>query len=171
MYSDQEHAVSQYTAWQKLREKAIQNAPGGKMPEGYIEPYRAPPPPPIAVDDADMMDLSIELNAASIEDVSGDLDESGLERVPMADPGLDVRRWVIFTLVAMNMTFFYRCSDLYLRLEIMSIQVTNQCIRAERVYSQVFDLVLLCDISIKQWLSVDPTVLRDLQAHRSLELQ
>jgi serine/threonine-protein phosphatase 2A regulatory subunit B' len=40
----------------------------------------------------DMMDLSIELNAASIEDVPGDLDESGIERVPMADPGLDVRR-------------------------------------------------------------------------------
>lgn len=53
----------------------------------------------------------------------------------------------------------------------MNIQVTNRCIRAERVYSQVFDLVLLSDISIKQLLSVDPTVLRDLQAHRSLELQ
>ena len=92
VYSEQERAVRQYTAWQKMREKALQNAPGGKMPEGYIEPYRAPPPPPIAVDDADMMDLSIELNAASIEDVPGDLDESGLERVPMADPGLDVRR-------------------------------------------------------------------------------
>ena len=64
------------------------------MPEGYIEPYRAPPPPPIAVDDEDMMDLSIELNAASNEDVPvpGDLDESGIERVPMAHPGLDVCR-------------------------------------------------------------------------------
>jgi serine/threonine-protein phosphatase 2A regulatory subunit B' len=92
MYREQEHAVSQYIAWQKLREKALQNAPGGKMPEGYIEPYHAPPPPPIAVDDADMIDLSIELNAASIEDIPGDLDESGIERVPMADPGLDVRR-------------------------------------------------------------------------------
>ena len=96
MYSEQEHAVSQYTAWQKLREKALKNAPGGKMPDGYVEPYRAPPPPPIAVDDADMMDLSIELNAASIEDVQGDL-----ESVPMADPGLDVRRWIIFASVAM----------------------------------------------------------------------
>lgn len=44
------------------------------------------------MDDADIMDLSLELNATSIEDVPGDLDESGLERVPMADPGLDVRR-------------------------------------------------------------------------------
>lgn len=92
MYSEQEHAVSQYNAWQKLREKALKNAPGGKMPQGYVEPYRAPPPPPTAVDDADMIDLSMELNAASIEELPGDLDESGIERVPMADPGLDVRR-------------------------------------------------------------------------------
>jgi len=130
---EQEHAVSQYTAWQKLREKALQNAPDGKMPEGYIEPYRAPPPPPIAVDDADMMDLSIELNAASIEDVPGDLDESGLERVPMADPGLD------------------------------------------RLVPQVGNHEHSSDQSLhsrrKSVLPVDPTVLRDLQAHRSLELQ
>ena len=52
----------------------------------------------------------------------------------------------------------------------MNIQVINQCIRDERVYSQVFDLILLC-LPIKQCLSVDPTVLRDLQAHRSLDVQ
>ena len=74
-----------------MREKALHNAPGGKMPEGYVEPYRAPPSATPLVDDADIMDLSLELNAASIDDVPGDLDESGLERVPMADPGLDVR--------------------------------------------------------------------------------
>jgi len=32
----------------------------------------------------------MELNAVSIDDVQGDLDEQGIERVPMADPGLDV---------------------------------------------------------------------------------
>ncbi|KAF9567513.1 protein phosphatase 2A regulatory B subunit [Agrocybe pediades] len=89
--SEQEHAVRQYAAWQKMREVAIKNAPGGKLPEGYVEPHRSPPPPPSAVDDSDILDLSLELNAASIDDVPGDLDESGLERVPMADPGLDVR--------------------------------------------------------------------------------
>lgn len=61
------------------------------MPEGYVEVPRAPPPPPPPVDDSDIMDLSMELNAASIDDVPGDLDERGMERVPMADPGLDVR--------------------------------------------------------------------------------
>ena len=83
--------MTQYAAWQQLRERALRNAPGGKMPSGYVEPPRAPPPPPSAIDDADIMDLSFELNAASIEDVPGDLDEQGIERVPMADPGLDVR--------------------------------------------------------------------------------
>lgn len=34
----------------------------------------------------------MELNAVSIDgEVPADLDESGIERVPMADPGLDVR--------------------------------------------------------------------------------
>lgn len=60
------------------------------MPEGYVEIPHAPPPPPSAIDDTDIMDLSMELNAASIDDVPGDLDEHGIERVPMADPGLDV---------------------------------------------------------------------------------
>jgi len=74
-----------------LREKAISNAPGGKLPEGYVEIEHAPPPPMPVVDDSDIMDLSMELNAVSIEDVPGDLDERGMERVPMADPVLEVR--------------------------------------------------------------------------------
>jgi serine/threonine-protein phosphatase 2A regulatory subunit B' len=33
----------------------------------------------------------MELNAVSLDgDIPGDLDESGIERVPMADPGLEV---------------------------------------------------------------------------------
>jgi serine/threonine-protein phosphatase 2A regulatory subunit B' len=34
----------------------------------------------------------MELNATSINDMPGNLDEHGMERVPMADPGLQVRR-------------------------------------------------------------------------------
>jgi len=82
--------VRQYQAWTKLRETALTNN-GGKFPQGYIEPAREPPAPPVPIDDADMLDLSLELHAASIDEVPGDLDETGLERVPMADPGLDVR--------------------------------------------------------------------------------
>jgi serine/threonine-protein phosphatase 2A regulatory subunit B' len=74
-----------------MRELALKNAPNGKLPDGYVEIPHAPPPPPPSVDDNDILDLSMELNAASIDDVPGDLDEHGIERVPMADPGLDVR--------------------------------------------------------------------------------
>lgn len=131
-FAEQEHAVTQYAAWQQLRERALRNAPGGKMPLGYVEPPREPPPPPSAIDDADIMDLSFELNAASIEDVPGDLDEQGIERVPMADPGLD------------------RPLPIIGQHEHSSIE---QGLHTRR----------------KSVLPVDPTVLRDLQAHRSLD--
>lgn len=73
-----------------MRDIALQNA-GGKLPEGYHEVPHVPPPPPPSLDDSDILDLSLELNAASIEELTpGDLDEHGIERVPMADPGLDV---------------------------------------------------------------------------------
>ena len=62
------------------------------MPTGFREVEHPPPPPATLVDDADIMDLSMELSAVTIDDMSGDLDESGMERVPTADPGLDVRR-------------------------------------------------------------------------------
>lgn len=88
-YSERQHAVNRYEQWQKMREKAIRNA-GGKLPPGFIEVEHPPPPPPPAIDDSDILDLSMELHAASIDDVPGDLDESGIERVPMADPGVDV---------------------------------------------------------------------------------
>lgn len=51
-----------------------------------------PTPPPPPVDEADIMDITIDLNAVSIdaEVPLTELDESGIERVPMADPGMDV---------------------------------------------------------------------------------
>ncbi|KAJ8700233.1 serine/threonine-protein phosphatase 2A 56 kDa regulatory subunit delta isoform, variant 2 [Pleurotus ostreatus] len=84
---EQQSAVHRYEAWQKLREVALQKAPGGRLPEGYVEIPHPPPPPPPPADDMDIMDLSMELNAASIDDIG--LDEQGIERVPTADPGLD----------------------------------------------------------------------------------
>ncbi|KAF9005587.1 phosphatase 2A regulatory B subunit-domain-containing protein [Cyathus striatus] len=127
---EQEHAIQQYAAWEKLKEKARQNT-GGKLPEGYVEIERSPPPPPSAVDDTDIMDLSMELNAASIDDVSGDLDEQGMERVPMADPGLDR------PIPQVGHDHPPEQAGLHTRR--------------------------------KSVLPVDPTVLRDLQAHRSLD--
>ncbi|KAJ7852539.1 protein phosphatase PP2A0 B subunit gamma isoform [Mycena leptocephala] len=84
---DQEQAVHGYNAWQKLRARALQNAPGGKLPLGYVEiPHPPPPPPPDAEDLDDVLDLTMELNAVSMDDLSvpGDLDDNGIEKVPMA---------------------------------------------------------------------------------------
>ncbi|XP_006458185.1 hypothetical protein AGABI2DRAFT_115195 [Agaricus bisporus var. bisporus H97] len=125
---EQEHAVKQFHNWEKLCQIARQNA-GDKLPVAYREIIREPPPPPVA-DDNDILDLSMELNAVSIEDVQGDLDESGIERVPMADPGLDRP------------------------VPSVGEHPSEQGgLHARR----------------KSVLPVDPTVLRDLQAHRSLD--
>ena len=79
--------MTRYEQWQKLREIAIHNA-GGKLPEGFEESF--PPPPP--VDDLDIENLSLDLSAASIDaDIGDAIDDSGIERIPMADPGIEVR--------------------------------------------------------------------------------
>ena len=71
-----------------MREIAKKNA-GGKLPEGFNDELPPPPPP---VDDIDIEHLSMDLSAASLEaEIAQELDESGIERVPMADPGLEVR--------------------------------------------------------------------------------
>ena len=86
---EQQHAVERYEGWKRLREKAAQNA-NGHLPENFDEDEPSPPPP-LPVEDSDIMDLSMELNAVSIDgEVPHELDDSGIERVPMADPGLDV---------------------------------------------------------------------------------
>jgi serine/threonine-protein phosphatase 2A regulatory subunit B' len=89
--------VERYEQWKMLQDKAKQMTQG-KLPENY-KAIEHPPPTTTIVEDTDMMELSMELSAVSIEEVPGDLDESGLERVPMADPGLDVTtRFCVFGL-------------------------------------------------------------------------
>ena len=87
--SERQHLVDRYDHWLKLRAKAMENA-HGKLPDDFEAQVPTPPPPP--VDEADIMDLTIDLNAVSIdaEVPLSELDESGIERVPMADPGMDV---------------------------------------------------------------------------------
>ena len=89
MHRERQRAVNRYEGWKMLRQKAVVNA-NGHLPDGFEQDEPIPPPPPPA-DDADIVDLSLELNAVSIDgDVPHELDDSGIERVPMADPGLDV---------------------------------------------------------------------------------
>ncbi|KAF9264816.1 protein phosphatase 2A regulatory B subunit [Marasmius fiardii PR-910] len=137
---EQQAAVRKYEQWQKLRSIAIDRSPNGVIPNDIPHP---PPPPPPPEDDTDILDLSMELNAASIDDIVGgglgiggiggvDLDEHGIERVPMADPGLDQTYDV--------------GSD-------VNHPGAHQSPHVRR----------------KSVLPVDPSVLHDLQAHRSLD--
>ncbi|KAF8654173.1 hypothetical protein AX16_003702 [Volvariella volvacea WC 439] len=123
---EQQHAVNRYHAWKELEARARQNV-DGNLPDGYKEIPRSPPPPPPPVDDSDILDLSMELSTATIDDVAGDLDEHGIERVPMADPGLEGY--------------------------VGAGPESPQGMHSRR----------------KSVLPVDPSVLRDLQAHRSLD--
>ncbi|KAG7092323.1 Serine/threonine-protein phosphatase 2A 56 kDa regulatory subunit delta isoform [Marasmius oreades] len=136
---EQQAAVRKYEQWQKMRSVAISRAPSGIIPNDIPHP---PPPPPPPEDDTDILDLSMELNAASIDDMVGgsvgiggiggvDLDEHGIERVPMADPGLD------------------QTYDVGTELNHPGHQSPH--------------------VRRKSVLPVDPSVLHDLQAHRSLD--
>ncbi|ETW85798.1 hypothetical protein HETIRDRAFT_379932 [Heterobasidion irregulare TC 32-1] len=126
---EQQHAVERYEGWKRLREKAAQNA-NGHLPENFDEDEPSPPPP-LPVEDSDIMDLSMELNAVSIDgEVPHELDDSGIERVPMADPGLD--------------------------RPLPEVGAESPVTQGPHVRR-------------KSVLPVDPTVLRDLQAHKSLD--
>ena len=86
VYSEREDRLTRYEQWQKMREVAIQNS-NGKLPEGFEENFPQPPP----VDDLDIEKLSLDLSAASIDaDIGNAIDDSGIERVSMAD-GIEVR--------------------------------------------------------------------------------
>ncbi|KAI0748237.1 protein phosphatase 2A regulatory B subunit [Daedaleopsis nitida] len=148
---ERQHAITRYEEWQKLREKAVKNC-GGKLPEGFVDIEPTPPPPP--VEDLDIMDLSIDLNAVSIDGEAplGELDESGIERVPMADPGMDHP----FPEVGQDHP---SPGGLHSRRK-SALPGTRSSLCA----TDFCDAHGLVCVSI-----VDPTVLRDLQAHRSLE--
>ncbi|PAV23885.1 phosphatase 2A regulatory B subunit [Pyrrhoderma noxium] len=121
-----------YEDWLKLRDLAKKNA-DGKLPEGFDDMFA--PPPPLPIDDIDIEHLSMDLSAASLDaEIAQDLDDSGIERVPMADPGLENTYGE-----AMN--------------EFSPVTANSQSPHVRR----------------KSVLPVDPTVLRDLQAHRSLD--
>lgn len=66
-----------------MRKIALKNA-GNVAPAEVTAEY--PPPPPL--EEEDLGDVSIDLSAAMEAEVAQALDESGIERVPMADPGI-----------------------------------------------------------------------------------
>lgn len=86
--SERQRAVQRYDAWQKLRAIAMKNASGTLPPSFHDVPHAQPPPPPDISDD-DILNLTNELNAVSIDDHTL-MDENSIDQVPKADIGLDV---------------------------------------------------------------------------------
>lgn len=80
--SERQRLIRRYEGWHTLRETALKNAAGGEVPPGLLVEYPSPPP----IDEEDFVELSIDLSEAI--DPRDALDESGIERTPMADPGV-----------------------------------------------------------------------------------
>ena len=92
--SEKHHRTARYEHWLKLRDAALHNA-NGTVPESLKEDI--PPPPP--VDDLDIENLSMDLSQVAIDaEIGSELDDTGIERVPMADPAIDVS-WSLIIMV------------------------------------------------------------------------
>jgi serine/threonine-protein phosphatase 2A regulatory subunit B' len=141
---ERQRLIERYEGWQKMREVALKNA-GDSAPEELTTEY--PPPPP--EDEEDLGDMSIDLSAAAMDaEVAQALDESGIERVPMADPvggGVPM-------------------SD-----EPGSPIGQSPHVRRKSVLPGEFKSMFWRVDATLMAAVVDPTVLRDLQSHRSLD--
>lgn len=89
-YSEHERLVQRYEEWQKLREVALDKA--GPSTADAIKKLAFPEPPP-PLDESEIADVTLDMSQAAIEAevTQQELDVGGIERVPDADPGLDVR--------------------------------------------------------------------------------
>lgn len=77
---ERQRLQERYENWQKMRELALKNA-GDKAPPEVQQEYPLPPP-----DDEDLGDVSLDLTGPLEPELL--LDETGIERVPTADPGM-----------------------------------------------------------------------------------
>ncbi|KAG8935675.1 Serine/threonine-protein phosphatase 2A 56 kDa regulatory subunit delta isoform [Tulasnella sp. 419] len=133
--------TKRYENWQKVREMAIANAPSGKVPQTVLDEYPPPPPP---ADESDIGDPSIELSQAALE--ADAVDFSAVSQ-QLANPvgegpvlGGERGSYDAYEDAAMGGTG-------------ATSPTSGNSPHMRR----------------KSVLPVDPTVLRDLQAHRSLD--
>lgn len=79
LYRERERLVNRYEGWQKIRDAAVKNSKGNAPPIVLDNSYPPMPPP---IDDADIADLSMELNNVNLEDNLHGVDDI----VPEVDP-------------------------------------------------------------------------------------
>ena len=126
------------------------------------------------MDEADIIDLSMDLNAVALDaEVSlSDLDESGMERVPMADPGMDTG--------SPTQSLWGNGALNHPQRPLPDLNSLEHSPGGANLHSRRKSALPGAD-AFRGWVhriadgihglsgSVDPTVLRDLQAHRSLD--
>ena len=81
--------MQRYEDWQKLREVAISKAGPSKVDAIKSLGFPELPPP---LDESEIADVTLDMSQAAIEAevTQQELEVGGIERVPDADPGLDV---------------------------------------------------------------------------------
>jgi serine/threonine-protein phosphatase 2A regulatory subunit B' len=79
---ERERLVNRYEGWKKIRDAAVKNS-NGTAPPIVLDNSYPPMPPPI--DDADIADLSMELNNVHLDENLHGVDDI----VPEADPEID----------------------------------------------------------------------------------
>lgn len=80
---ERDRLVNRYEGWQKIRDAAVKNSKGSAPPIVFDQSY---PPMPQPIDDADIADLSLELNNVQLDENLHGVDDM----VPEADPEVDV---------------------------------------------------------------------------------
>lgn len=85
--------MHRYEGWQKIRDAAINNSKGTAPPIVFDQSY---PPMPQPIDDADIADLSMELNNVQLDENLHTVDDI----VPEADPEVEVSTSFISGIVA-----------------------------------------------------------------------
>ncbi|WWC97009.1 hypothetical protein V866_003886 [Kwoniella sp. B9012] len=167
--ADAERAIERYDEWVRLREQAIENhrASGSTqpLPASLTEPL---PPRPEPYEDEPMTDVSVDMTANGFDpSESFTLDRSiGEEHVPLADPGVDR--------APMSPT-----SPLGLGIQGQQAQggplspspLANTGLGGGAGAGAGAGGANQPHIRRKSVLPMDPGVMRDLQAHKSLEGQ
>ncbi|KAF8343950.1 phosphatase 2A regulatory B subunit-domain-containing protein [Cantharellus anzutake] len=140
LMAERQRQQTRYESWQKMRAEAVQNA-GGQLPPGVPDIDNILPPDETDDDTALINDVALDLSAATIEAEAVEFDEAAAqERLPHADPSFETNGSAS-------------------REDNGPFPGSSPSTSAQSPH-----------VRRKSVLPVDPGVLRDLQAHKSLEL-
>ncbi|KAG8875520.1 Serine/threonine-protein phosphatase 2A 56 kDa regulatory subunit delta isoform [Tulasnella sp. 331] len=135
--------VDRYDKWQRMRSLAARRAPGGKLPKSILDQGDYPPLPPPPIDENEFPDPSLELSHAALEAESVDF---GM--MPSAQAG---------------------AGAMMSSAEGAVLGMGGEAGYIGQPYSDGATPLGPPHVRRKSVLPIDPSVMRDLQNHRSLD--